>query len=436
MAEAHASLMASLSTEMRVVEEYGRSEILNANPLLNIGFARPTSGAAELALRQRGVVVTEDTRALNGTEKLSLLRNVDRHFDATPQEQALHCDFHDAVRATWRLISPLSPENVAKYRSFGDAIKNGNPQLMPVATTQGAGYVICSAGASGGLRFVERTTQVLGSSMRMLPVEGDFIPYWPAMVVHWPACGSIDQFHANFVSVFDGNAQNSQYFRTIFRPSAKRATRPIYVTALASIANVGVLFVVGASSSNFHQENSRKIFDFLEEFMRRTGITVVFVCTPPVYEKLLYMSACASLTSGGMEEIKWLDTTSRFFHALNLNLLNQSLVWDAYDEVPGRLLEAAAVCTHGSRDALNSFYRHLHIAAVRAKEKQHPEKLLDGVMKTFLKQSEQLQRVGAFLESFYAAVKAKTGAVAQTKLPDGRVWEDFLSLETLRLMGV
>lgn len=433
MAVPHA--VTSLRTEIGAVEERERGETLNTNPLLNIGFARPTSAAAELSLRQRGVVVTEDTRALTGTEKLSLLRNIDRHFDATPQEQALHCDFYDSVRATWRLINPLSPENVARYRSFGDAIRNGNPQLMPVAATQGAGYVICSVGASGGLRFVERTTHVLGSSMRIRPAGDDFIPYWPAMVVHWPACGSIDQFHANFVSVFDGNAHNSQYFRTVFRASAKRATRPIYVTALAAIANVGVLFVVGATSSNFHRENSRKICDFLEEFMRRTGISVVFVCTPPVYEKLMYLSACASLTSGGVEEIKWLDTTSKFFRALNLNLLNQSLVWDAYDEVPGRLLEAAAMCTHGSRDALNVFYRQLHIAAVRAKDKPHPEKLLDGVIKTTLKHTEQLQKVGAFLESFCAGVKANAGAVAQAKLPNGRIWEDFLSLDTLQLMG-
>jgi hypothetical protein len=327
---------------------------------------------------------------------------------------------------------------VAKYRSFGDAIKSGNPQLMPVAESQGAGYVLCCAGGSGGLRFVERTTQVLGSSMCMLPVGGDtFIPYWPAMVVHWPACGTLDQFHANFASVFDGNARNSQYFRTVFRASAKRATRPIYVTALASIVNVGVLFVVGASSANFKEEKSRNILNFLEEFMRRTGIVVVFVCTAPVYERLERMGTiCSSLTTGGLEEIQWLDTKSKFFKTINLNLLNQGLMWDTYDEVPDNLLDIAAKCTYGSREALNSFYRHLHIAAVRAKAKQPSEQLIDSVVKVFLRQTNQLQRVGGFLRAFYAKQNERNSKSGPIKLPDGRVWEDFLALQTLELMGL
>ncbi|MGF6654932.1 hypothetical protein OKW34_005522 [Paraburkholderia youngii] len=438
MMEAQA-MTVSPRAEPRVMNDGERSGIERVNPLLQISPTRPTSVAAELALRERGIDVTEEARALNGTEKLSLLRSVDRHFDATPQEQALHCDFHDAVRTTWAKINPLRPENVARYRSFGDAIKSGNPQLMPVAQSQGAGYVLCCAGGSGGLRFVERTTQVLGSSMSVLPVGDDtFIPYWPAMVVHWPACGTLDQFQANFISVFDGNARDSQYFRTVFRASAKRATRPIYVTALASIVNVGVLFVVGASSSNFKEDKSRNILGYLEEFMRRTGIVVVFVCTAPVYEKLEHMGTiCSSLTTGGMEEIQWLDTKSKFFQTINLNLLNQGLMWDTYDEVPGYLLNVASKCTYGSREALNTFYRYLHIAAVRAKAKQPSEQLIESVVKVFMRQTNQLQKVGGFLGEFYAKQNERNGKSGPTtKLPDGRVWEDFLALQTLELMGL
>ncbi|MGA7779106.1 MAG: hypothetical protein WCA85_15555 [Paraburkholderia sp.] len=436
MTEEPAMTMSS-STSLRMVSTGERREILRANPLLQIYPTRPTAGEAEAELRERGVEVTKETRSLSGTEKVGLLNRIDMHFDATPLEQALHCDFYDAVRITWAKINPLSPENVARFRSFGDAIKAGNPQLMPVATRKGTGYLLRCVAQSGGLRFIERTTQILGSSMRTLPLDDEnFIPFWPTMVVHWPACGTLDQFEANFVSVFDGGAGNGQYFRTVFRATAKRATRPIYVTALAAIANVGILFVVGASSSTFHEEKSRKILDFLEEFMRRTGIAVVFVCTAPVYEKLVYMgTVCSSLTNGALEEIQWLDTDSKFFHTMNLNLLNQSLQWETYDTVPGGLLEAAASCTHGSREALNSFYRNLHIAAVRAKARHPSEQLIEGVVRAFVKQTDQLQRVAGFLGEFYAKQKERSGKNGPVRLPNGRVWQDFLSMETLEMMG-
>jgi hypothetical protein len=69
MAEAQ-TMTVSPGTEPRVVNNGERGGITRVNPLLQISPTRPTSVAAALALRERGVDVTEEARALSGTEKL------------------------------------------------------------------------------------------------------------------------------------------------------------------------------------------------------------------------------------------------------------------------------------------------------------------------------------------------------------------------------
>jgi hypothetical protein len=57
-------------------------------------------------------------------------------------------------------------------------------------------------------------------------------------------------------------------------------------------------------------------------------------------------------------------------------------------------------------------------------------------VKVFLRQTNQLQRVGGFLRAFYAKQNERNSKSGPIKLPDGRVWEDFLALQTLELMGL
>lgn len=423
--------------EGRGLQTLPRSALVDrrANPLLTIDAVRPTSKVAEGLLQVRGIEATAEARALDRTEKLTLTANLDRTFDATPQEQALHGDFHDAIRGTWAKLNPLSPEAISRIHSFADAVRNSDPSFLPTANTAGAGFVLSCTAGSGGLRFVERTTEMLGSRLRFLRLEdATEVPYWPAMVVHWPACGTHDAFQANFMAAFDGNTVGSRFFRTVFRPAMKRVIRPIFVCALAAMANLGVLFVVGANSSNFDSQKSEKLLLFLQEFMATTGIPVVFVCTPPVYERLLYMGSLgASLMSGGVEEIQWLTPTGEFFTRVNLGLMNQGLAWGHYDAVPDSILSAAAALTHGSREGLYRFHKTLQIAAIRDARGREPEQLLDGVAKTFARQTEQLQFVGQFLQQFHSRRRSKDAP--SLKMQDVSCWADFLSRDVYRTIG-
>lgn len=421
----------SLQTEPASAAKWDR----RANPLLAIDAIRPTAKTARELLQIRGIEVTSETKALSRTEKLTLTANLDQSFEATPLEQAIYGDLHDAVRATWAKVNPLSPAAIERTSGFGDAIRTANPKHVPTAKIRGQGFVLCCAAESGGLRFVERTTELLGQSLRFLSLDVDTdVPYWPAMVVRWPACGTDEQFHANFLAAFDANASGSRFFSTAFRSTAKKVMRPIYVSALAAMANVGLLFVVGANYSNFHSEKSRKLLLFLDEFMAQTGISVVFVCTAPVYERLLQMGTVgASLTSGSWEEIQWLVPESAFFREVNHSLWKQSLVWDEPDDIPEDVLAAAAEVTHGSRDALCRFHRMLQIAAIRDTKRQKPVDLLNGVVREFRRQTEQLQRVGQFLRDFYERAGKKDTPVRAT--PAGNVWADFLSVDTCRALG-
>lgn len=409
------------------------TEVASTNVLLARCAARPTGARAFEMLRSEGVRVTSDMHALSPTSKLSLLQHVDESFYPTKLEQTLYCDFHDAIRAVWEHADPASPTAIRRYRAFADAIQSASPVLMPTAKFPGKGYVLCCATGSAGTRFVERSVIALGAHLDYArSPEGDEIPYWPAMVVQWPSCGTAEQFQANFLSVIDGNLERGRFLKTVFRNSASKKLRSIYVSALASIVNVGIVFVTGASSANFGPERSQKVLAFIDEFMRTTGISVVFACTPPVYEMLVCMGPiCASMTSGGLEEIQWLDTRSQFYAEVNLHLYNQSLVWSPLKKVPPVVLDRAASCTHGSRDALNVFYRLLHTAAIRQGNGVELERLLDGVVKTMTKQTDQLQRVAAFLRSF---LDKKCDSKA--RLPDGHTWADFLSLDVYRELRV
>lgn len=408
---------------------------MRANPLLTIDAVRPTSKVAEGLLQAKGIEATAEAKALDRTQKLTLTANLDRTFDATPQEQALHGDFHDAIRGTWAKLNPLSPQAISRIHAFADAVRNSDPSFLPTANSAGTGFVLSCTAGSSGLRFVERTTEVLGSKLDFLKVEeGTEVPYWPAMVVHWPACGTHDAFQANFMAAFDGNTVGSRFFRTVFRPAMKRVIRPIFVCALAAMANLGILFVVGANSSNFDSDKSLKLLLFLQEFMATTGIPVVFVCTPPVYDRLLYMGSLgASLMSGGVEEIRWLTPTGEFFNRVNLGLMNQGLAWEQYDAVPSAILDAAAALTYGSREGLYRFHKTLQIAAIRDTEARKPEQLLDGVARTFARQTEQLQFVGQFIDEFYDGKKRKDRP--PRKMQEAFLWADFLSRDVLRVIG-
>lgn len=403
------------------------------NPLVASRAERPKGERARELLRTRGVEVTPETFGTTPTNKLSLLRGITDSFFPTKLEESLYGDFHDAIQTSWRYADPLGTAAAARYNAFAEAIRTASPVSMPMAKHRGEGFLLCCSSGSAGLRFVERAADELGRSISFAKnPNGEDIPYWPAMVVQWPSCGTEQKFYANFLSTFDGTLGRGSYFKSLFRPTAKKETRPIYVMGLASIVNVGILFVTGATSRNFHFDNSERILAFLEEFMGRTGIPVVFTCTAPVYEQIVLMgSIFGSLSSGGTEEILWLDASSAFHADANLHLLNQSLMWEQTTHVPSAVLDCASACAHGSREALNVFYRLLHIAAVR-KDKNDPEVLLPGVASTMKTQSDQLQRVASYLTSFFSTRAAEGGP----RKPDGSAWSDFLSLNVYRAMGV
>ncbi|MFL9869234.1 hypothetical protein PQR67_34120 [Paraburkholderia fungorum] len=406
--------------------------IVRSNPLVAFYAERPKGTRAGELLRTVGVVPTAEALAASPTEKVSLLQRIDESFYPTKMEESLYGDFHDAIRTSWQHADPLSPAAAMRYTGFARAVQSVSLVAMPKARHCGKGFLLCCASGSAGLRFVERAADALGASLNYVKsVDGEDIPYWPAMTVLWPSCGTVDQFYANFVSTFDGNLQRSSYFKALFRPTAKKITRPIFVMALSSIVNVGILIVSGAFSRNFHPEKSEAILLFLQEFMTYTGIPVVLTCTAPIYEQIVHMGPLfGALTSGGNEEIQWLDTSSAFHGNANLHLFNQSLMWKPVNLVPAEVLDCAAMCAHGSREALNLFYRLLHLAAVR-KPRETPEGLLEDVAKTMTRQTDQLQRVASYLCTFFST---KTGAAA--KKPDGSAWSDFLSVDVYRRMGV
>ncbi|MEX3981868.1 hypothetical protein AB4Y45_23135 [Paraburkholderia sp. EG287A] len=394
---------------------------------------RPTSGTSQKLLSNVGVQVTSEARSASPTEKLSLLKRIERSFYPTKLESALHCDFHDVIRMTWENNEPASPAAIAKYQAFADAIQDASPVRMPLAKHRGSGFILRSVIGSGAARYVERSVQALGPSLRNLDSEEPSeIPYWPAMMVSWPSCGTEERFYANFLSIFDGSLPRGSYFKTGFHRAAKRALRPIYVMALASIANIGILFVTGVTSANFDFVKSHSVLSFLDEFMGQTGTSVVFCCTAPVYEQISAMGPLfTAMTSGGEEEICWLDPSSEFYSEINLNLYNQSLMWEPVDAVPESILQAAVESTHGSREALNTFYRLLHTAAVRQNKEEPDDKFLDDVVKDMVRQTTPCQRVAAFLDEFNQSEKR-----SDAKFPKGAQWSDYLSLESYRMLGV
>ncbi|NYH26012.1 hypothetical protein [Paraburkholderia bryophila] len=401
--------------------------IARSNPLVEAYAERPKGTRAGELLRTAGVVPTAEAYAKSPTEKLSLLHQIDSSFYSTKMEESLFGDFHDAIRTSWLHADPLSPAAAMRYAGFAKAVQSANLVAMPKAKYPGRGFLLCCASGSAGLRFVERAAEVLGPSLNYVRD----IPYWPVMTVQWPSCGTVDQFYANFVATFDGNLQRASYFKTLFRPTAKKTSRPIFVMALASIVNVGILIVSGAFSRNFHPAKSETLLLFLQEFMGFTGIPVIFTCTAPVYEQVVHMGPVfGSLTSGGYEEIQWLDISSGFHGNVNLHLFNQSLTWQPANRVPDAVLDCAVMCTHGSREALNHFYRLLHVAAVRQPQAT-PEQLLPDVAKTMRKQTDQLQRVASYLCTTLSAKSRAEG-----KKQDGAAWSDFLSLDVYREMGV
>ncbi|WP_158900099.1 hypothetical protein [Burkholderia sp. L27(2015)] len=412
------------SSQFSHVETWEVSSVIDDNPLVRSYPIRPTSIEADHGLRVDGVVATNQARNLSKTEKISALKLVDTSFYPTRLESALHADIHDAVLTTWSKVNPLSAAAVARYHQFGKAIEAGKLSLMPRACEAGRGLTLCSVTGSSGNRLALRSSHLLGNKLEWLPVEADRkIPFWPAMVVQWPLCGTLEQFHANFLAAFDAHV-DGQYFLTNFRQNAKAQRRSVYVVGLAALANVGVLFVTGACAANFDYKKSIKLLSFLNEFMASSGISVVFVCTAPVCDQLLYTGGIgAALMSGGIEELNWLEIKSEFWSDISLRYYNQSLMWKPVTRVAEDVAQAAAACSRGSRDILGIFYRQLHVAAVRRDAREPSEELLSDVKETVKRQSRQMQ---------FAADEIASGILKKGKVNSANLWGDFMPLDSYR----
>lgn len=145
------------------------------------------------------------------------------------------------------------------------------------------GIVVAAPVRMGRHRLADIVESVIGRGcvMNRMQTHNGFCEYAQlrSLRVQWPIEGKVSGFAQGFMGAFD-SVFNTEYANRIRSPLFRESQVVAAVTALAVVANLGVLIVEGIGTETSTSRTSHATWDALSHFTRTTGIPVLCLATP------------------------------------------------------------------------------------------------------------------------------------------------------------